>query len=161
MPDQLPAETAPPSVSATERLSIAHAYERDLFAGAWDAVGELLTEDVSYWVAGAPPIGGEWHGRSAVIRAFANREFGLGAADWGHEDVSRTWSAAGEDRVVVEIREKSWLQSDPADVMDQRTCSILRFRGARIDRLEDYTDSQVYERFATRHRDALPKFRDR
>jgi len=29
--------------------------------------------------------------------------------------------------VIVEVRERSWLKSDPKDVMDQRTCCILRF----------------------------------
>src|SRR2546430_7529186 len=29
-------------------------------------------------------------------------------------------------------REKSWLKSDPEDVMDQRTCAVIRFRGDKI-----------------------------
>src|SRR5207253_3242558 len=86
----------------------------------WDA------EDMVYWVAGAPRIGGEWRGREAVLDALWNREPGLGAADWGYEDVWREWYEA-EERVIVEVRERSWLKSDPKDVMDQRTCCILRF----------------------------------
>jgi hypothetical protein len=31
-----------------------------------------------------------------VLRAFANREFGLGPADWGHDDVWRDWYEADE-----------------------------------------------------------------
>ena len=34
-------------------------------------------------------------------------------------DLERIWYDAG-DRVIVEIRERSWLQSSPRDVMDQR-----------------------------------------
>ena len=144
----------------TERLAIARAYEAALFAGRMEEVAALLTDDVIYWVAGAPPIGGEWRGREAVLRAFAGREFGLGAADWVYEDVWREWFE-GVERVVVEIRERSWLRSAPGDVIDQRTCVVLRFRGERICELRDYTDAGLYAAFAERHRAALPKFAGR
>jgi ketosteroid isomerase-like protein len=139
------------------KLEIGRAYERALFAGRMDEVGSYLTDDVTYWVAGRPPLGGEWHGREAVLRAFTNREFGLGAADWEFEDLERTWSEAG-DRVVVEIHERSWLKAHPGDVLDQRTCAVLRFRGDRIAEMRDYSDSALYEAFLARHRAALPKF---
>jgi ketosteroid isomerase-like protein len=141
----------------SDRMRIARAYEASLFAGRMDEVGAAFTDDVVYWVAGEPPIGGEWRGRDAVLRAMANREPGLGAADWGYEDVWRVWYEADE-RVIVEIRERSWLRSAPDDVMDQRTCVVLRFRGDRICELRDYTDAGIYDRFLTRHRDELPKF---
>ena len=140
----------------TDRLAIAHAYEKALFAGRMDEVGSYFTDDVVYWIAGAPPLGGEWRGRDAVIRAFNNREFGLGAADWGYEEVWRDWYSAGE-RVIVEIREKSWLKSAPRDLMDQRTCVVIRFRGEGIAEMRDYTDSHLYEEFRRRHPE-LPKF---
>ena len=141
------------------RLAIGHAYEHALFSGAMDEVGRLFTDDVSYWVAGAPPIGGQWLGRAAVLRAFSNREFGLGPGAWGYEELERRWAAAGDDRVIVEIHERSWLESAPDDVIDQRTCSVLVFRGDRIAALRDYTDSHRYDQFVERHRDALPKFK--
>jgi ketosteroid isomerase-like protein len=141
------------------RLEIAKAYERALFAGNMDEVGRLFTDDIVYWVAGRPPIGGEWRGREAVLRAFDRREPGLGAADWGSEDVWRDWYEADE-RVIVEIRERSWLKGAPNDVMDQRTCVVIRFRGDRICQLRDYTDTHIYEEFLARHRDELPKFRN-
>jgi ketosteroid isomerase-like protein len=141
----------------TERMRIARAYEAALFAGRMDEVASYFTEDVVYWVAGAPPLGGTWRGRPAVLRAFEEREFGLGAADWGSEDLERTWYEA-EDRIMVEIRERSWLTTSPDDVMDQRTCVVLRFRDNRICELRDYTDSHVYEEFLERHRAELPKF---
>jgi ketosteroid isomerase-like protein len=140
----------------SELIAIAQAYEEALFAGRMDDVGSFLTDDVTYWVAGAPPIGGEWQGRAAVLRAFSEREFGLGAADWGYESVLREWRSAG-DRVFVEIRERSWLMHAPADVMDQRTCVALQFRDGRICAMRDYTDSAVYEAFRSRHPE-LPKF---
>ena len=140
----------------TDHLAIAHAYEKALFAGRMDEVGSYFTDDVVYWVAGAPPLGGEWRGRDAVLRAFTGREFGLGAADWGYEEVWRDWYAA-DQRVIVEIREKSWLKSAPGDVMDQRTCVVIRFRGERIAEMRDYTDSHLYEEFRRRHPE-LPKF---
>ncbi len=140
------------------KLEIGRAYERALFAGRMDEVGGCFTDDITYWVAGRPPLGGEWHGREAVLRAFTNREFGLGAADWKAEDVQRTWSEA-PDRVVVEIHERSWLASHPDDVIDQRTCVVMLFRGDRICELRDYTDSATYEGFVARHRGELPKFR--
>jgi ketosteroid isomerase-like protein len=139
------------------RIAIGQAYEKALFAGRMEDVAHFLTEDVAYWVAGAPPLGGEWRGREAVVRAFANREPGLGAADWGYEEVWREWYEADE-RVIVEIRERSWLLSAPADVMDQRTCVVLRFRGDRIAELRDYTDAAIYEAFLARNRARLPKF---
>jgi len=139
------------------RLEIAQAYEKALFAGDREAVGRRFTEDVVYWVAGSPPIGGEWRGRERVLDALWNRESGLGAADWGYEDIWREWHEA-EERVIVEIRERSWLRSSPGDVMDQRTCVVIRFQGDRICEMRDYTDSHVYEEFVERHRAELPKF---
>jgi ketosteroid isomerase-like protein len=141
-------------------MRIARAYEASLFAGRMDEVGAALTDDVTYWVAGDPPIGGEWHGRKAVLRAMTNREPGLGVADWVYEDVWREWYEADE-RIIVEIRERSWLRSAPEDVMNQRTCVVLRFRGDRICELRDYTDAGIYERFLARHRSDLPKFTPR
>ena len=140
----------------SQRLAIAKAYEAALFAGRMDEVGRLFTDDVHYWVAGAPPIGGEWHGRDAVLRAFEKREFGLGAADWAYEELWRDWYEADE-RVIVEIRERSWLKSDPADVIDQRTCVVIRFQGERIAEMRDYYDAGLYEAFRRRHPE-LPKF---
>lgn len=141
----------------TRRMDIAKAYEQALFAGDRAGVGGHLTDDIVYWVAGAPRIGGEWRGREAVLDALWNREPGLGAADWGYEDVWRVWYEA-DDRVIVEIREKSWLKSAPNDVMDQRTCVIIRFRDDKICELRDYTDSHLYEEFLKRHKSELPKF---
>lgn len=154
-----PVATPAGTESAAARLATGHAYERALFGGRMDELGEYLTDDVTYWAAGAPPIGGMCHGREAVIGAFTNREFGLGPADWGYEELRRDWSAPGDDRVVVEIHEKSWLKSHPSDVIDQRTYSVLRFRDGRIAAIEDYTDAHRYEEFAKRHRAELPRFR--
>jgi ketosteroid isomerase-like protein len=142
----------------TERMRIAKAYEAALFAGRMDEVGSYFTDDISYWVAGAPPLGGTWQGREAVLRAFNNREFGLGAADWGYEELYRTWYDA-DDRVIVEIHERSWLKSSPDDVMDARTCVVIRFEGNRITGMRDYTDAWLYAEFLARHRSELPKFR--
>ena len=142
------------------RMEVAKAYETALFAGKMDEVASHFTEDIVYWCAGTPPIGGEWKGRDAVIRSMNNREQGLGAADWGYEDLWRVWYEADE-RIIVEIRERSWLKSDPGDVMDQRTCAVLRFRGERICEMRDYTDSHIYEEFLKRNRNQLPKFRSK
>jgi len=141
----------------SRRMEIAKAYEKALFAGQRDEVGSYFTDDIVYWVAGQSRIGGEWRGREAVLDALWNREPGLGAADWGYEDVWRDWYDADE-RVIVEIRERSWLKSAPKDIMDQRTCVVIRFRGERICEMRDYTDSHVYEEFLKRHRKELPKF---
>jgi len=141
----------------SRRMEIAKAYEKALFAGKRDEVGSYFTDDVVYWVAGQPRIGGEWRGREAVLNALWNREPGLGSADWGYEDVWREWYDADE-RVIVEIRERSWLKSAPTDVMDQRTCVVIKFRGEQICEMRDYTDSHVYEEFLKRHRNELPKF---
>lgn len=141
-------------------LEIAKAYEAALFAGDREGVARRFSDDIVYWVAGDPPIGGEWRGRERVLDALWNREPGLGAAAWGYEDVWREWYEA-QGRVVVEIRERSWLESAPDDVMDQRTCVVLRFRGERICDMRDYTDAHVYEEFLSRHRGELPKFAGR
>ena len=144
----------------SERIAIAKSYETALFAGCIEEVGRYFTDDVVYWVAGRPPLGGEWRGRAEVLRAFAGREFGLGPGPWGYRELWRDWYEADE-RVIVEIREKSWLKSAPDDVMDQRTCVVLRFRGDRIAELRDYTDAAIYEAFLARHRLELPKFTPR
>jgi ketosteroid isomerase-like protein len=138
-------------------MEIAKQYEKALFAGDMDGVGRLLSDDVVYWVAGEPPIGGEWRGRDAVLRAFSGREFGLGSADWGYEEVWRDWYEA-EERVIVEIRERSWIRHAPEDRIDQRTCVVIRFSGDRICDMRDYSDAHLYERFRERHPE-LPKFR--
>ena len=139
-------------------LKIAKAYDKALFEGRMDDVGRFFTDDIVYWVAGAPPIGGEWRGRDRVMRAFSRREFGLGAGDWGYEAVSRDWYEAAE-RVFVEIRERSWLKNAPEDVIDQRTCVVITFQRDLICDMRDYTDSQLYEEFRRRHPE-LPKFKN-
>src|SRR5207248_976951 len=75
----------------SRRLDVARAYEKALFAGNRAETGRYFTDDIVYWVAGAPRIGGEWRGREAVLDALWNREPGLGAADWGSEDLQRDW----------------------------------------------------------------------
>ena len=142
----------------SDRMKLARAYQAALFAGRMEEVGRCMTQDVVYWVAGRPPIGGTWVGRDAVLRAFDRREFGLGPADWGSEDLERTWYDAADDRVLVEIRERSWLRSAPDDVLDQRTCVVIRFQDGLIAEMRDYTDTAAYEGFITRHRKDLPKF---
>jgi ketosteroid isomerase-like protein len=143
----------------SDRMRLAKTYEAALFAGRMEEVGRCMTDDVVYWVAGSVPIGGEWRGRDAVLRAFERREFGLGAADWGYEDLERTWYEA-EERVIVEIHERSWLKSAPGDVLDQRTCVVIRFRDGLIAEMRDYTDTAPYEGFLARHRLELLKFAD-
>ncbi len=148
----------------SRRLRIAQMYEKALFAGDRATVAKLFHEDVVYWVAGAPPIGGEWRGRERVLDALWNREPGLGPADWGHEEVWRNWYEAddllrGGSRVIVEIRERSWLKSAPKDVMDQRTCVVIFVESDSICEMRDYTDTHIYEEFAKRHRSELPKFK--
>jgi len=142
----------------SRRMDLAKAYEKALVAGDRAAVGGHFTDDIVYWVAGAPRIGGEWRGREAVLDSLWNRESGLGAADWGYEDVWREWYEA-EDRVIVEIRERSWLKSAPGDIMDQRTCVVIRFSGDRICEMRDYSDTHIYQEFLSRHQPDLPKFR--
>ncbi|HYT03414.1 MAG TPA: hypothetical protein VEM13_00875 [Gemmatimonadales bacterium] len=60
--------------------------------------------------------------------------------------------------MIVEIRERSWLKGAPADVMDQRTCVVIPFRGDRICEMRDYADSHVYEEFLKRRGRELPRF---
>jgi len=139
-------------------LEIAKKYEAALFAGRMDEVAGYFTEDAKYWVAGPIPIGGTWTGPAEIVRAFEKREFGLGSADWGYDEVWRDWRASGDDMVTVEIRERSWLKSSPDDVMDQRTCVVIRFRGEKICDMRDYSDASVYLGFVARHRAELPKF---
>ena len=144
----------------TNQMQIAKAYEAALFADRMDEVASYFTHDIVYWAAGDPPIGGTFTGRPAVIRAFENREIGLGPADWVTEELERSWFDT-EDRVVVEIRERSWLKSAPEDVIDQRTCVVIRFRGDKICEMRDYTDAGAYARFAERHAAQLAKFASR
>lgn len=141
----------------TTPMEIAKRYEAALFAGRMDEVASYFTDDAKYWVAGPRLLGGIWVGPAAIVRAFENREFGLGAADWGSEDVWRDWRSSGDDMVTVEIRERSWLKSAPDDVIDQRTCIVIRFRGEKICDMRDYSDASVYLDFIARHPE-LPKF---
>ena len=140
-------------------MRIARAYEAALFAGRMEEVGSYLTDDVEYWIAGEPPIGGTWRGRDAVLRAFERREFGLGAADWGYQDVERTWLDADE-RVIVEIRERSWLRTAPDDVMDQRTCVVLRFQDDRICSLVPARSLGIMNELPARSGSTRSKFRN-
>jgi ketosteroid isomerase-like protein len=138
-------------------MEIARRYEAALFAGRMDEVASYFTDDAKYWVAGPDRIGGTWIGPEAIVRAFSNREFGLGEADWSYEDVWRDWRSSGDDMVTVEIRERSFLKSAPDDVMDQRTCVVIRFRGEKICDMREYTDAGIYLSFLARHPE-LPKF---
>lgn len=142
----------------TTPMEIAKKYEAALFAGRMDEVASYFTSDAKYWVAGPPPLGGSWIGPEAIVRAFEKREFGLGSADWSYEDVWRDWRSSGDDMVTVEIRERSSLKSSPDDVMDQRTCVVIRFRGEQICDMRDYSDASVYLEFLSRHKAELPKF---
>ena len=142
----------------SRRMELAQAYEKALFANDRATVAKLFHADIVYWVAGAPPIGGEWRGRERVLDALWNREAGLGPGDWVSQDVWREWYDA-DDRVIVEIRERSWLKGHPEDVMDQRTCVVIRLTGNAIVELRDYTDCHIYEQFVRRHRAELPKFK--
>src|SRR6266849_5348676 len=78
----------------------------------------------------------------------------------GARRIGGEWYEA-DDRVIGELREGSWLKSDPKDVMDQRTCCILKFRRDRISEIRDYTDSHIYEEYLKRHHGELPKFKQR
>lgn len=142
----------------TTPIEIAKKYEAALFAGRMDEVASYFTSDAKYWAAGPQSIGGTWNGPDEIVRGFNNREAGLGAADWGYEDVWRDWHSCGDDMVIVEIRERSWLKSSPDDVMDQRTCVVIRFRGEKICDMRDYTDASRYVDFLAQHRAELPKF---
>ena len=106
---------APEETSMTDRLGDREGLREGALRGAHGGRRPRSSPTTSStgWPA-TPPIGGEWHGRDAVLRAFAKREFGLGAADWGYEEVWRDWYEADE-RVIVEIRERSWLRSAPED----------------------------------------------
>ena len=137
-------------------LEIGKRYEAALFAGRMDEVASYFTDDAKYWVAGPRPIGGSCTGPSAIARALESREFGLGAADWANESVWRDWRSC-DDMVIVELRERSWLKSAPGDVMDQRTCVVMRFRDDKICEMREYTDANVYVDFLKRHPE-LPKF---
>ena len=71
-----------------DRLAIARAYEKALFANDMDAAGRTFTDDVAYWVAGARPIGGEWCGRETVLRAIAGREEDSTARSGQHNSIT-------------------------------------------------------------------------
>lgn len=148
----------------SRQLEVAKQYERALFAGDQAGVAKCLHGEIVYWVAGTPPIGGEWRGRERVLGALWNREAGLGPADWVTKDVWRHWYDADEFsgcHVIVEIRERSWLKSHPQDVMDQRTCVVITFASDMICEIREYTDTHLYEEFVQRHRAELPKFKQR
>ena len=71
----------------SRRMELAKAYEKALFAGDRAAVGKLFHDDIVYWDAGAPRIGGEWRGREGVRGTLCARLGGgeprrLGAADF-------------------------------------------------------------------------------
>jgi hypothetical protein len=59
-----------------------HRLASDAELGAQAPLALKVERHVVYWVAGAPPIGGEWRGRGRVLRAMTDRELGLGAVDW-------------------------------------------------------------------------------
>src|SRR5437879_13874175 len=98
----------------SRRMDIAKAYEKALFAADRVAVGKMFHDDIAYWVAGVPPIGGEWRGRERGRDALWEPGPGPGAAAWGYED---GWPDpyAAELRVVGASRERGWLTAPPRD----------------------------------------------
>src|SRR2546427_11187516 len=83
----------------SRRMDIAKAYEKALFAADRVAVGKMFHDDIAYWVAGVPPIGGEWRGRGRGVDAVWDREAGPGAAGWGDEGGGRGWVDARQRAV--------------------------------------------------------------
>src|SRR5207249_7335619 len=80
----------------SKRMDVARAYEQALFAGRMDEVGGYFTDDISYWVAGRPPIGGAWQGRDRVLRGVTHREAGRRAAESaGHDAIYEAADRAG------------------------------------------------------------------
>src|SRR5256885_10691780 len=71
----------------SRQMEVAKLYEKALFAGDRATVERLFHEEIVYWVAGAPPIGGEWRGRDQGIDALWNRQAGLGSAGLGYQEV--------------------------------------------------------------------------
>ena len=141
---------------SSDPLAVLEAFETALFAG--DDIRPYFAEHAVYEVTGRPPLGGRFEGREAIAESFERRLTGLGPGMKG-EDVERVkFGSADGSRAVAEIRERSWLEDAPDDVLDVRTCSVATVENGRITRLIDYTDSAAYEGFLSRHRDRLPKF---
>lgn len=139
-------------------IELGKAFEKALFAGDMAGMEAVLHPDLVYEMSGTPPIGGRFEGRDRVIRAFENREVGLGAG-FDYQEISRDWfEDTANGKVFVEIYEKSWLPAAPDDVMVVRTCSVLTIEGDKIISIIDYTDSQIYSEFMARHEQQIPKF---
>src|SRR5256885_6808194 len=101
----------------SRRMDIAKAYEKALFAADRVAVGKMFHDDIAYWVAGVPPIGGEWRGGGRGLPSPGEREPGPGGAARGHGGGGRRWADAPPRRIVG-IPERGWPKSASGDVLD-------------------------------------------
>ena len=145
----------------SERMRVAKAYEAALFAGRMDEVGAVHGGRRGVLGGRAAADRRRVAGARAPCSARSSAASSdSGTADWGYEDLERTWYEA-EDRVIVEIRERSWLRSAAGDVLDQRTCVVIRFRDGLIAEMRDYTDTAAYEAFIERHRQRAAQVRGR
>ena len=139
-------------------MEVGKAFESALFSGDREGLRKIFHPDAVYEVLGTPPTGGRFEGRDRIIASFENRETGLGPG-FEYEQISRDWyEDEANEKVFVEIHEKSWLPAHPEDILVVRTCAVMTFSGGQITSLIDYTDSQAYAEFKARHEAEIPKF---
>jgi ketosteroid isomerase-like protein len=133
----------PPFSSPTELVAELHRRQNEMYGGGpFDAVAELLAEDVIWHVPGSSPIAGDHRGAAEVIAYFERRrrlahasmqmtpgqviemgnaiaQFVEGTAELAGERV--TWQTVGVYRVDLEqgwIRE-AWLVPLDSDLFDR------------------------------------------
>lgn len=139
-------------------IDIGKAFEKALFSGDVEGLRNVLHPDMTYEMSGQPPIGGRFEGRERVIESFEKREVGLGPG-FEYQELAREWyEDEAHGKVFVEIHERSWLPDHPEDVLEVRTCSVLTIKDEQIVSIIDYTDSEAYAAFKSRHEAEIPKF---
>jgi ketosteroid isomerase-like protein len=124
----------------------AAAFEKAFASDDWSGVEPFFTDDAVYEVGLAPPLGGRFEGRAAILayfkdvldrfdRRFETREVGLldgpkedGDAVWLRG--SATYRAAGVPELVLELEETA------------------QFEGERIRRLEDRYEPAMQQQIA-------------
>jgi len=130
----------------------AAAFEKAYASDDWSLVEPFFTEDAVYEVLLAPPMGGRFGGRRAILayfqsvldgfdRRFASREVGL--LEGPRESADSVWlrgravyRADGVPELAFELEETAWFQGD------------------RIRRLEDRYDAatrEALERYLAAH----------
>lgn len=102
-----------------------------------EQLGELLADDLEYWVAGSLPLSGT-HGKSLILKAFQAPESRNAVVEITQTPV--TFTAEG-DRVAVEVEGTS--RTAAGEPYNNQYHYLFEFRDGKIVQIREYMDTAL------------------